>query len=254
MTSRNALRASPRREPASVELAHRLLDYLLSGEVALGGRIPPERQLAEVLEVGRSAVREALKSLTLLGLLDVRQGDGTYLVSTTSNLLPKIVEWGLLLGERRVAELVETRSHIEIVLAGLAAQRRSGEQLATLQRLIDEMTEADACHDLERYIAADVAFHLALGEASGNQVLSDMLGSVRSLLSVWTSRVIHTAGETAFSLKVHIPILNAVRARDPQAAREAMGVHMTNASRHLQETLGADAPPRAEPPTSTAKD
>ena len=79
-----------------MEIARRLLDYFLSGEVEPGERIPSERRLAESLGVGRSLVREALKSLHLLGLLEVRQGDGTYLKRTDSELLPQVIEWGLL--------------------------------------------------------------------------------------------------------------------------------------------------------------
>ncbi len=243
--SLNSLAPAARREPASVELAHRLLDYLLSGDVTPGTRIPSERALAEALGVGRSSVREALKSLTLLGLLDVRQGDGTYLAATSSSLLPNIVEWGLLLGERRVVELVEARSHIEVILSGFAAQRRTDEQLVMLQGRIDAMIDANAREHLEDYIAADVRFHLGIAEASGNQVLGDILGSVRSLLSVWTSRVIHAAGQTTASLKVHTPIFEAIRDQDPEAARTAMELHMANANRHLQETLDTDIAPRA---------
>jgi GntR family transcriptional repressor for pyruvate dehydrogenase complex len=87
------------RETLTMEVARRLLDYFLSGEVEPGERIPSERRLAESLGVGRSLVREALKSLHLLGLLEVRQGDGTYLKRTDSELLPQVIEWGLLLGE-----------------------------------------------------------------------------------------------------------------------------------------------------------
>ena len=93
-----------RRDSPSVEVARHLLEYLLSGHFAPGDRIPSERQLAQALQVGRAGVREAIKSLNLLGLIKVRQGDGTYLAHTVSSLLPEVIEWGLLLGERRVED------------------------------------------------------------------------------------------------------------------------------------------------------
>lgn len=83
------------REGLPQEIARKLIDYILSGEVAPGTRMPSERQLASDLGVGRSAVREALKSLGLLGLVEVRQGDGTYLRKPDSDLLPRVIEWGL---------------------------------------------------------------------------------------------------------------------------------------------------------------
>ena len=80
--------------------------------------MPSERKLAEALGVGRSIVRQALKSLTVLGLLDVRQGDGTYLRRTDSPFLPVAIEWGLLLGVKRATDLVEARHYLEVVIAG----------------------------------------------------------------------------------------------------------------------------------------
>src|SRR5271165_5773881 len=93
------------REPISAEIAKKLLDYLLSGVLVPGDRLPSERELSKAFGVGRSAIRDALKPLTLLGIIDVRQGDGTFLRATESEFLPKVIEWGLLLGERRAIDL-----------------------------------------------------------------------------------------------------------------------------------------------------
>ena len=118
-----------RREPLAAEVARRLVDYLLSGGVEPGGRMPSERQLAEAFGVGRSAVREAIAALTLIGLIEVRHGDGTYLKRPDSPLLPQVVEWGLLLGEQRTIDLIEARQKIEVDIVGLAAQRRTEEDV-----------------------------------------------------------------------------------------------------------------------------
>jgi len=168
-----------RREPANIELANRLLQYLMSGKVSPGQRLPGERSLSEALGVGRAALREALKSLSLLGILEQRQGDGTYLSSNQSDLLPKVVEWGLLLGAHEVSELVDARSHMEVLLAGLAAERRDEAGLAALRAAIQEMR--DSTGDLDRYISADVAFHLEIANASGNNVLGGVLRNIRSV-------------------------------------------------------------------------
>src|ERR1700689_1584145 len=156
------------RESVSAEIARKLLDYLLSGVLLPGDRLPSERELSRTFGVGRSAVRDALKPLTLLGIIDVRQGDGTYLRATESEVLPKAVEWGLLLGERRAVDLVEARRHIKITLATLAAQRRSEADFRDMPRLRREM-EGAASDD--EFIEADIAFHLRLAEAARNSVL-----------------------------------------------------------------------------------
>ena len=187
-----SMRVEPRVAPVA-EITSKLLDYLLSGEVRPGTKIASERQLAEALAVGRSSVREAIKSLSLLGLLDVRQGDGTYLSRSGSELLPRVIEWGLLLGEPHIRDLLEARSEIEIVVAGLAAERAHAQQIEQIRRHLGAMREAP---DVAAYVEADVAFHLAVAQASGNETFERLITSIRSLLGVWAARVLEHAGET----------------------------------------------------------
>lgn len=224
-----------RREPAGVELTRKLLDYFLSGHLKPGQRIPSERQLAEALGVGRSAVRETIKSLSLLGLIEQRQGDGTYLAKSNSDLLPRVIEWGLLLGENRVHDLIEMRHHLEIILAGLAAQRRTDAQLQRMRALLHEMEQAG--DDFQRYVDADVAFHLEIARASANAGLAGILETVQVLLRVWATRVIVAANETKTSLAMHAPVLDAIEQQHPDAARAAMQAHMDRAARRLRATV-----------------
>jgi GntR family transcriptional regulator, transcriptional repressor for pyruvate dehydrogenase complex len=224
-----------RRDGPGVEVTRGLLQYLLSGEFVPGQRIPSERQLSEALATGRSTVREAIKSLSLLGLLEQRVGDGTYLSRSSSDLLPQVIEWGLLLGEKRLDDLLDARFHLEVLLAGLAAERRSEAQLEQLRTLASRMRSAG--DDFDAYVESDIAFHLQLAEASGNSVLASVLGNVQSLLQAWASRVIRTAGETQTSLAMHEPILKAVEVGDRDAAREAMLAHMERATRRLRASL-----------------
>lgn len=228
-----------RRETISTEIARRLLSYLLAGDIQPGERIPSERKLAEALGVGRSVVREALKSLTLLGLVDVRQGDGTYLRGTESDFLPQSIEWGLMLGQKRTQDLVEARRHLEEILAGLAASRRTDEDLAALRRLLDEMR--DAATDPDAFVAADVAFHMRVTQAAGNETLGGVITGIRTLLQVWISRVMHSADSYAPSLAEHAAVLAALEAGDVDGSRAAMHAHMDGAYRRLEATLGRDA-------------
>jgi GntR family transcriptional regulator, transcriptional repressor for pyruvate dehydrogenase complex len=227
------------RESTSGELARKMIDYLLSGMLRAGQRIPSERQLSEALGVGRGAIREAIKSLSLLGLVEQRQGDGTFLSRSSSDLLPQVIEWGLLLGEPRIDDLTEARTHLEIVLAGLAAERRDDASLGRMRKLIREMSAPRV--DLEHYIECDIAFHLEIANASGNTVLAGVLHTVKSLLQVWTGRVIRAAGETETSLAMHTPILKAIERKDQEAARRAMAAHMERANRRLRATREAEA-------------
>src|SRR3954454_22715852 len=106
--------------PISSEVAQVLMSHLLE-EYEGGQRIPSERALAASLGVGRSVIREALKSLALLGLVQVRAGAANYRQSRSSWLLPNTFEWGMLLDDNRIEEIIEARRALEVVLAGFAA-------------------------------------------------------------------------------------------------------------------------------------
>jgi GntR family transcriptional repressor for pyruvate dehydrogenase complex len=232
------------REPVSAEIARKLLDYLLSGVLLPGDRLPSERELSRTFGVGRSAVRDALKPLTLLGIIDVRQGDGTYLRATESELLPKAVEWGLLLGQPRALDLVEARRHIEVALATLAAQRRDEQDLKDLRRLLRRMEQAKGDDD---FIEADMEFHLRIAEAARNSVLAGILMNVRSLIQVWITRVTNAADSVTPSYQEHVPIMEALEAQDPAAAAAAMAAHLDSAGAKLSRTLEAERATSAAP-------
>jgi GntR family transcriptional repressor for pyruvate dehydrogenase complex len=228
-----------KREPLATEIARRLVEYLLSGGVEPGSRMPSERQLAEAFGVGRSAMREALKALTLLGLVEVRHGDGTYLKRNDTALLPQVIEWGLLLGEPRTLDLVEARQKIETDIAGLAALRRDEADLIELRRLLARMERlAQATGDPREFVDVDVAFHLRVAEAARNTALRDILSGIQALLRVWIGQVI-AAGNRDVSYQEHVPLLAAIEAGDGAAAEAAMDAHMRSAARRLERALTA---------------
>jgi GntR family transcriptional repressor for pyruvate dehydrogenase complex len=221
-------------EPPSNEIARALLDYILSGQVGPGEKLPSERQLSESFGVGRSVIREALKSLGLLGLIEFRHGGGTYFRGADSELLPRVIEWGLMLGERHTIDLVEARQHLERITTGLAADRRTEAELAGIETALAAMRAATTT---EEFVNADVDFHLAIADASGNTVLANMLKSISSLLRVWIHRVMDAESSFDVSLHEHEPVFEAIRARDSDAASQAMETHMGKASARLIATL-----------------
>ena len=225
------------REPLGSEIARRLLDYLLSGAVPPGGRIPSERQLAESLGVNRPAVREAIRVLGFLGLLEVRQGSGTYFRGPDQELLLRLFEWTLLFGDGKARDLLETRADLEIIASGRAAERRSEDDMAALGALLERMRVSDRAG----FPDADLAFHAKIAELAGNVVLEDMLASIRAVIRGWVERNIAAAGTTSIAYRDHVPIYRAVAAGDPEGARTAMAAHMRAAIRRL---LAQDGRPR----------
>jgi GntR family transcriptional repressor for pyruvate dehydrogenase complex len=217
------------REPLGAEVARRLLDHLLSGAVPPGGRIPSERQLAESLGVSRPAVREAIRALGFLGLLEVRQGSGTYFRGPDQELLFRLFEWTLLFGDGKARDLLETRADLETIASGRAAERRSEAEVAALEELLERMRVSDQAG----FPDADLAFHSKIAELAGNVVLEDMLASIRAVIRGWVARNIAAAGTTSIAYRDHVPIYRAIAAGDPEAARTAMAAHMRAAIRRL---------------------
>lgn len=238
MTARHPhLAALPRLDEGEAipsQIIRTLTEYFFSGAFGGGSRLPSERQLAESLGVSRAAVREAIQSLGLLGVVDIRQGDGTYLKSSGSEILPRVIEWGLFLGERRIMDLVEARQQIEISLAGLAARRRSDDDVALLKDLHARM---DSAPEASAFVELDIEFHSAIARAARNGALGDMLSSITSLLRVWMSRSLAAAGETKSSNVEHLAIVEAIVARDGRAAQSAMRRHLRNAEKRLRRSL-----------------
>jgi|Tabmets5t2r1_1033131.scaffolds.fasta_scaffold13776_2 GntR family transcriptional regulator, transcriptional repressor for pyruvate dehydrogenase complex len=232
------------REPLGSEIARRLLNYLLSGAVSPGDRIPSERQLADALGVNRPAVREAIRALGFLGLLEVRQGSGTYFRGLDQELLFRLFEWTLLFGDGKARDLLETRADLEIIACGRAAERRSQDDVANLEALLEDMRTSDQ----DRFPDADLAFHAGIAAMAGNVVLEDMLASIRTVIRGWVERNIMAAGTTQIAYRDHVPICRAIAAGDPEAARTAMAAHMQAAIRRL---LAQDRRRHGTPPPAT---
>jgi GntR family transcriptional regulator, transcriptional repressor for pyruvate dehydrogenase complex len=237
--SSRGLYSLPARNPTS-QVARLLLSHLVSGRLSPGDRLPAERKLAEALGVGRSAIREALAALDLLGIVTTRQGSGSYLNATTSALLPAVIEWGLILGEPQTRDLVEARRHLEILLAGIAAERATLQDVGELRESFARMR--DASGDLEEFVEADVSFHLKIAQMAGNGVLANILHSISALLRVWIARAISADhGHTDNTMDEHAAVLAAIAAGDGDLAAEAMTAHMDRAGARLDSSLGGSA-------------
>ncbi|MBX3029908.1 MAG: FadR family transcriptional regulator [Chloroflexi bacterium] len=233
MTTRSSggtARAAAPAPPDSAEVARRLISLLLQHGYRQGDRLPAERQLGHDLGVGRSVVREALRSLSLLGIVDLRPGAGTYLSQVADEPVPKVSELGRLLSPRRVADLATVSLHLEAVMAGFAAERRSADAIADLDRLQADLVAGRrpvAVTDVER------TFHAAVWEAASNHVLAEILASIRALLDASLSGAIETATDQHWVVQDHTTILEAIRYRESEAAHAAMVGHMTRVAQRL---------------------
>lgn len=225
------------RESVDAELTRKLLDYVLSGSLSPGDRLPSERELAQNLGVGRQAVRNAVKSLAVFGIVETRVGSGTYFVGRQSALLPDVIEWGLLLNQSRVDDIIDARQHLELLFARLAAHRRTGAQLDSLESAVTSMRAAVGDSD---YGEANARFHLILADMSGNVVLTGVLANIASVLKPFAVAV--TDEEIMASLPMYDAVVELIRARKPDSAAAALDVLMAPTLSRLRAAVADNLP------------
>ncbi|WP_374624661.1 FadR/GntR family transcriptional regulator [Pandoraea sp.] len=208
----------------SEQVAQRLLTMIRTGLLTPGQQLPPERDLASMLGVGRPAVREAIRGLALLGLLRIRQGEGTFVGSLEMRELLEPLELVIELNPGTLDALFDARLVIEPGVAALAATHMSDADIARLHSLVDD--EQALLGDPETFSAADMAFHEAIVDACENPFLQSIANSLY-LLGKKSRRVTSRVdGTLARSLQDHRGILNALAARDPGQAAQAMRRHL----------------------------
>ncbi len=225
----------PRKITLVASIVEQLVEHIQSGTLQPGDKLPSERQLIEMLGVGRSSVREALQGLVMMGLVEVRPGQGSYVKSNLHSFIPDLSKPDLsdnLQREMRL-QLIEARRMIEVEIAGQAALRAKPQQLDQWRATFaDYVLYIDDFSD-PRYLAAHADFHLSLADMSQNP-FNVML--VKAAIQA----VPQTLREREFSfpksidlqqlresqVKLHRDILDAVANRDPEGAKAALRAHM----------------------------
>jgi GntR family transcriptional repressor for pyruvate dehydrogenase complex len=216
-------------------VAERLVALIGERHLRPGDAIPTERELMERYGVGRSSVREALRVLESNGLIASMRGG--FVVAAASRPLNKSIGLLLTLEEANLRELFELRRMLEAETAALAATRRRRGHLTQLAAAIEAMEEGLAEED--RYIAADVQFHLVLAEASGNRLVEHAMLAIRDLLRRALSTIYRIPESAAKSIADHRVILAAVEDGDATRARAAMRDHLDAVARAIDSALPA---------------
>ncbi len=212
----------------------RIKDMIVSGELAPGSRLPPEKELSETLGLSRNSLREAVKALEVIRVLDVRRGDGTYVTSLQPKLLLEAMSFVVdLHQDDSVLEILQVRRMLEPQAAALAARVIDAEQLTDVGRLLDELAD-DA--DIEALVAHDVEFHSRIAAAAGNAYLSSLLDSLSShtvRARVW--RGITEGGSVVRTIDEHRAILQALERHDAELAQALMTSHVSGVEHWLRK-------------------
>ena len=214
---------------ATEQVVARVYELIKHQALKPGERLPPERELAKQLGISRPSLRLGLSSLISMGVLQSRQGAGTFIVDGPPALDSEPLRLLAQLHGFSFDHMFETRSVLEVGAAGLAAERATGEQLATMSEEIAEMFVA--LKDPQQFLLHDIAFHRAVAAASGNQTLATLVEMVSAVLYERRRDTIKRAHDFAESLELHRRVYRAIRARKPDEAREAMREHIVRARR-----------------------
>ncbi|BBA96181.1 putative GntR family transcriptional regulator [Actinacidiphila reveromycinica] len=218
------------------EAIEKIKDMIVSGALRPGDRLPKESELAAELGLSRNSLREAVRALSLIRILDVRQGDGTYVTSLDPQLLLEALSFVVdFHRDDTVLEFLAVRRILEPAATAMAAVRLTPAELDALEGRLDALGTAPS---VEQLVASDLDFHRGIVQGSGNSVLCSLLDGLSGPTTrarIW--RGVTQEDAIARTLHEHRAILTALRDRDPDAARAWATVHVASVEQWLRSTL-----------------
>ena len=216
------------------QIAERLRSLIVSGELRPNDKLPTEKELCDAFGVGRSSVREALQALEYLGLVDSRPGVGRFLSPSAPSLIDSF-NWGQIVEQASVFELMEVRRLLEVLAARLAAQRATAADVAILEQALVRMQSEIA--DPDAFLVTELDFHAALARACGNTVLAEIVLLLIQKVSGQADSFMRTLPYTRdATLRQFHQVTRALQAGDPAAAGEGMQQHLDL----VRDVLGPD--------------
>jgi DNA-binding FadR family transcriptional regulator len=218
------------------EAIEKIKGMIVSGALRPGDRLPKESELAADLGLSRNSLREAVRALALMRILDVRQGDGTYVTSLDPQLLLEALSFVVdFHRDDTVLEFLAVRRILEPAATAMASARITGDELSVLDRQLDELGPDPSVEEL---VASDLDFHRGIVQHSGNSVLLSLLDGLSGPTTrarIW--RGLTQQDAVSRTLHEHRAILAALRDRDAEAARSWATVHIASVEMWLRSTL-----------------
>jgi len=232
----------PLKKPRTVaeEISQKILNLLREKELKPGDKLPPERELAEQLGVSRPSLREALRALSIMKVVEVRQGDGTYVSDLKPEELVEHLEFVFMLDDSTMLQLFEARKIVEVGNVALAAQRITDEEIMALESCIYR-SEHEA-NDPDDFLSIDLEFHEIITKAAHNPMLERFMASI-SILGAASRRKTVRIGRVPFqTIEHHKKIVEALRAHNPDEASAAMLHHLEHVEASYRKSLERESP------------
>ena len=215
--------AEVERRTVSQSIVEQVKQLIQEGRLRAGQKLPSERELSAQLGVGRSSVREATSAMLALGIIEIRPGEGAFICPNFPQSMLECVDWSTLIGTQGPGDLFEARTAIETSTARLAALRATAEDRVRLCQLVERMASAA---DLHEFVEYDIAFHLALAEASKNLVLRDVIDSIHNLVQASMLQVLQSEELRGLSVQQHRNLCQAIERGSPKEAEQIMRAHL----------------------------
>lgn len=217
------------------KIATRLLSLVKEKQLRPGDKLPPERELAVMMQVSRPSLREALQALAIMNIIEMRQGDGTYVTSLEPELLVEPLDFVFSLNDSTLLELFEARKIVEVGIVALAAQRITAAEIQELETCLEKSLKAS--DNPRAFLEADLELHKRIVTAAQNPLLGRFMDSISQLGLVSRSRTTEIPGLIKQSAADHQAIVAALKAHDPEAARQAMLRHLDNVEQKLKALI-----------------
>ncbi len=217
------------------KIAARVLSMIKEKRLGPGDKLPPERELAAMMQVSRPSVREALQALSLMNVVEIRQGAGTYITSLKPELLVEPLDFVFSLDNSTLLELFEARKILEVGIAAMAAQQITDDEVAALETCLEKSAEAIRSEDFEAFLQADLELHKIITQASHNPILNRFMDSINQLGLVSRRQTVALPNLAQESAEDHRTIVAALKAHDPEAARQAMLQHLHRVEQALKK-------------------
>jgi GntR family transcriptional repressor for pyruvate dehydrogenase complex len=206
------------------EIVRQIKTMIAEGRLTSGDRLPPERELAEKFLVSRTSVREALRALESLGLVEIRPGEGTFIREMSVDRLVEPLALVMVSQREALAELFEARRLLEPAIAGLAAARATPDEIQEMERILEDQAREVVAG--RTGFAQDAEFHAAIGRAAHNEAITRIAHAVMDLLTQSREESLNTPGRPTRSHEDHRRILQAIAERQPASAECAMRDHL----------------------------
>jgi GntR family transcriptional repressor for pyruvate dehydrogenase complex len=240
MTKETAFTPLEKQQTVAEAISAEILDLLRQKQLSSGDKLPPERELAEMLGVSRPSLREALRALSIMKVVEVRQGDGTYVSALKPEELVDHLEFVFMLDDSNLVQLFEARKIVETGNVSLAAERITDEELSALRACLEESERS--VDDSEAFMAADIELHEIISGAARNPLLGRFMASISTLSRASRQKTTLVREVRASAVEHHREIVAALEARDPQAAGAAMLRHLEHVEQMYRELAAAEGP------------